>query len=516
MVTARRVAALVGLVLAALVADANEMRVEPRSVRANDLVTITIVVEGAFASADSIDVPVRNLAIVGDPSVSSEFSWINGDARRSKTFRYRARPLATGVATVGPVVLQTGNGQTETLTAVEVQVVADRAAGSNDPAVIVRELVAAGRDPLFVVAVTEKREVSVGEPVLVTWWLYNASIVQEWQVTSVPKLAEFWTEERPRSESPERVFVGDAMMQRLAVRRAVLIPLRSGRLTIGGMSVEAAVMRRTRGGPFAMFEGELAEVAFTSAPITLNVKPIPPGPAVDAVGQLTLECETPVQQNGGPVVIGVRLGGIGNLRSATAPHFTGPVPGTLRIEGGEVEVSRDEPFSMTRRWRYLVFPSQAGLLEIPPLAMTLFDPSTGMRRELQCAASLVEASGAKPAGPSRPATPAAALPSRPRIWPVLGAALLVAIAAVVAVPRARRELALRREVRDIVRDATPHEIRARVEQRVPFDAGEASERGDAWRALVSLLNAVERDRDIAVDAAREIERRVKDVLRSGA
>lgn len=498
--------------LIAGVARANELRVDPASVQMNDVVTIMIATEGPFAAADAIHIPLRNLSLIGDPWVSSEFSWVNGQATRRKTFRYRARPMAPGPALVGPVVLASSDGQRDTLRAVAVQVVADRVTGSNDADVVLRGLLAAGRDPLFVIAELPKRAVYVGEPLIVTWWLYNAAVVQEWQVTSVPKLDDFWSEERPRTDSAERVIVGDATMQRLPVRRAVLVPLRSGNLTIAGMSIEAAVMRRSRSGPFAMFEGELAEVTYSSAPVTIDVRPIPPGPAVDAVGDLMLTCDRAVQENGGPVVVRVALSGGGNLRAAKAPHFSEPPPGTLRIEGGEVSVSREEPFSMTRRWRYLIFPSSAGMLEIPPLSLTVFDPTTATRRELRCSSSFVDAVMATPAAGGSPVK--GVLPPRTRPWPWITVFLLMLLTGVIAIPRIRRELALRRDVRGIVRDATPHEIRARVEQRVQIGVGEVSDRAEAWRALRSLLDAAERDRDIAIHAEREIARRVRDVLAS--
>lgn len=505
-----RAIAFAALLATAWGATANELRVEPRTLQTSDLVTITVSAEGPFADTDAIDIPVQNLTILGAPSVSSQFQWINGETRRSKTFRYRARPGAPGPAMVGPIVLTSGDGQRDTLPPVALQIVPDRAAGSNDPAAVLRELLAAGRDPLFVVAEADKTEVYVGEPLIVTWWLYNASVVQEWQVASVPRLEEFWTEERPRVDSTERVYVGDISMQRLPVRRAVLIPLQSGTQTIAGMTIDATVMRRTRSGPFAIFEGELSAVNYTSAPLTVHVKPIPPGPPVDATGDLAIQCDRAVQQNGGPVVVRVTVGGNGNLRAATAPHFDGQLPGTLRIEGGEVSVSRDDPFSMTRRWRYLIFPSSPGMLEIPPLVMSVFDPRTATRKELRCAASLVEATVAQPPAATAPKT--YALPARSRVWPWVTAALLVLLAALIAVPRIRRDLRLRRAAREIVRDATAQEIRTRLEQRVTIDLNEPTERGDAWRALVSLLAAVERDRDLAVDSASELERRVRDVL----
>lgn len=500
------------LLLAAAGAFANELIVHPRTVQRNDLVTLTISLEDEFAKIEGVTIPLQNLALVGEPSVSTEFAWINGRVTRRKVFRYRARPLAPGAAIVGRIVLNAPDGQRDTLDAVAVQVVADRTSESNDAEVVLRELLASGREPLFVVAEISKRRVHVGEPVDVTWWLYNAATVQQWQVVQVPKLAEFWAEERPRSETTERVYVGDFMVQRMPVRRVILFPLQSGNLRIGGMTIEAAVLRRSRRGPFAMFEGEMAETTFTSAPLSLEVLPIPPGPPVDAVGDLTLTCDPPVQRNGGPVVLRVGLSGLGNVRAASAPRFDRPVAGTVQIEGGEVSVSRDDSsFGMSRQWRYLIFPAKAGPLEIPPLSLRLFDTRSGTRRDLRCDAAFLQALTATPPSAAPPET-AAPLRTAPR-WPWVAAALLVLLTAFMVFPRLRRELALRRAAREVVRDATPAEIRARMEACVNIDLHEASDRGDAWRALRSLLDAAERERDIAAGAEREIERRVREVLR---
>jgi hypothetical protein len=515
-VVARRLLA-VALLLFAFRAAANDLNVHPRRLQMNDLATITVSLEGSFAEADAVTVPVMNLVVVGEPWVSSEFSLINGKVTRRKVFRYRARPVEPGLAQVGPLTINSDDGQRETLAAIAVDVLPDRASGSNDAEAVLRELLATGREPLFVVAEVSKRTAFVGEAVDITWWLYNAASVQQWQVVSVPKLAEFWSEERPRTDSPERVYVGDTMMQRLPVRRVTVFPLQSGTLRIGGTTVEAAVMRRRRSGPFALFEGELIETVFTSAPLELDVKPLPPGPPVDAVGDLSLTCELPVQQNGGPVVLRATLSGVGNVRAATAPRFAKPIAGTLQIEGGEVVVSNEETsFGMARRWRYLIFPADSGELEIPPLTMRLFVPERGQREELRCGTSFLNAvSVTAPVNASAPA--AATPPQEPfvaRYWPYLAGALLLAGIALLSVPRMRRELAVRRDAREIVRDATPAEIRARVEARVRIDVREASDRGDAYRALRSILEAAERERDIAVDAEEEIERRVRDVLRS--
>jgi hypothetical protein len=493
---------------------ANELTVDKRSLQSNDLVTITISLEGSFASVDAVDVPVRNLKIVGDAWVSSEFAWINGQVVRRKVFRHRARPIEPGPAQVGPLVLTAPDDQRDTLAAIAVQVLPDRASGSNDAEVVLRELVATGRDPLFVIAELDRPSVFVGEPVLVTWWLYNAASVQQWHVVSIPKLADFWSEERPRNEQPERVYVGDTLMQRLPVRRVMLFPLRSGALTVGGLSIEAAIMRRVRGGPFSMFEGELVETNFTSAALQVAVKPFPPGPPVDAVGDLSLLCATPVQRNNGPVVLNVTLTGVGNVRSATPPRFDGEVAGRVQIEGGDVTVSRDDAsFGMARQWRYLIFPSASAPMTIPPLTLRVFDPATTARRELQCGPSFVNAVLARAPVADRPPPDAPVAPN-PRLWRWIATGVVGALLVLLAIPRIRRELRLRRQVRELVEDATPAEIRAKIDARLRIDVREQSDRGDAYRALRSLLDAAERDRDIGVDAEDEIARRVRELLRT--
>ena len=491
---------------------ANELVVDTRTLDMNDLATITVSLEGSFASNDFVEIPLQNLAFVGEPYVASEFAWINGQVVRRKVFRYRVRPIMPGPAGIGPIELSADDGQVDRLAAVALEVLPDRAGGSNDPALVLRELLALGRDPFFIVAEADKRTLYVGEPVVITWVMYNAASVQQWQIVNVPKLADFWSEELPRKESPEREYVADTLVQRLPVRRVALYPLRSGRLRVEGLTVEGAIMRRVRRGPFSMFDGELVETTFTSAPVDLDVRPIPAGPPVDAVGDLALACETPPQRGSGPVVVRVTLSGTGNVRAAEPPRFERGVAGTVQIEGGAVTVARDEATAaMTRRWEYLIFPSKSGTLEVPALTMRIFDPRSAVRRELRCGGTFLPVVAARVPETAAP-PPAERRRTIPWTWLAGGAALL--LAASIAIPRVRRELALRREARRIVHDATPAEIRTRMEQRVMIPLDEASDRGDAWRALRSLLDAAEKERDIAANAEDELVRRVREVLRS--
>jgi len=499
---------------------ANDLSVDRRTVRVGETVAITVSLEDAFATIEDIDVPVRNLTISSTPSVSSEFSWINGTTVRRRVFRYSARATAPGQAIVGPLVIALPGGQRESFPPVVLQVLPDRAAGSNDPATVLRELLATGRDPFFVVAEVDKSEAFVGEQVVVTWWLYNAASVQEWQIGAVPKLAEFWVEEIDvRSAQPTETLIGEHVMQRMPIRRVAIFPLQSGTLPIGSMEIEAGVMRRTSSGPFGLFEGSVADVSFSSAPLILKVNPLPARAVRSVVGDFALNCSKPRQKNGGPVLIDGALTGRGNVRAAPAPKFEKtPEADVQLVERGATLDRRAIIPSMTRRWQYVLFPARAGSLAIPALTLPTFSPSAASNRVLRCEGSTLNVTAAWHDVAS---SVAASSPSRTRLRSAeiaFGAAAVALVAILMArlVGRRRRESM---RVGQIVAQRSPAEIRDAVHARLG-DNGidvaalmrESSDRGEAYRALRSLLDGLEQDR-IRVDPA-EVRRRVRELLDS--
>ena len=506
------------LALLALPLFANDLSVDKQSVQLDDTVTIVVSLEDAYAEVDGVNLPVQNLELLGPPSVSSQFSWINGATTRRKVFRFVARPKAAGPALVGPLVVAGANGQRETLPPVAVQVLPDATSGSNDPLTIFRGLVARHGDPIFVVAELDKPSAYVGEEVVVTWRIYNAATVREWQLIDLPKLEDFWSEELDvRGEPQQQVILDNSIVQQVAVRRVALFPLRSGTLHIAPIAVEALVLRRVDS-PFGFFEASSEDITRRSVPLTVEVKPLPPGPPVDAIGDVTLTCSKPVQQNGGPVAMTVTLHGRANLRAAVPPHWERPLDGSVQIGERPMSVERTHEFAaMTRTWNYLMFPSRAGRFEVPPLVATTFT-SAGSRQTLRCEAATLDVVAAAPPVEPPPSTPAAARVRTLRPYlPWIGGALVAFIVVMLAIPRLRRAAALRRRVRELTRGRSPLEVREAAESMLIARGvmpsallSEPTERGDAFRALRSLVDAAER-----LDVTeREIEDRVRELLQS--
>ena len=510
------------LFLFALPAIASDLQVDKRTLSTDDAITITLTLTDAFASAENVQLPLQNLRIDGSPSVSSEFSWINGQSSRRKVLRYIAHPIHAGAALVGPLTLRGADGQIETLAPLSIQVLPDLAAGSNDPLRILHELVATGRDPIFVVADADKSSVFTGEQVIVTWTIYNASNVQQHGIAQMPKLAEFWVEELDiRGQTAQQVFLGGVAMQKLVIRRVALFPLHSGTLTVDPLGIEAQIMKPlTFGNPFRLFEGSVVDVNRRSSPLAIEARAVPPGPPVAAVGDISLQCETPVQKNGGPVAIDVIMTGAANLRAAPPPSFAQPVEGSTQIAEGTVSVQRRDEAVMTRRWRFLIFPNSSGMFVIPPLtAQTL--TSAGVRRVLRCEqrALLVQAAGAAVMQPhAPPRSGSAPIEAARQSLPLVAVAAAILVLLAMAWPRFARAKASRRDTRTLVRE-TPAETRIAVDEWLSSRGidpmailRETSDRGDAYRALRSLLDGAERDRLIAEPA--DLRGRVRDLVAS--
>jgi len=408
----------------------------------------------------------------------------------------------------------------ETLAPIEIQVLPDLAAGSNDPAKILREMIATNRDPIFLLATADKTSAFEGEEVIVTWTLYNAASVQQYAIAEIPKLEDFWTEELDvRGEQPVQVLLDGVVMQKLPIRRAALFPLRSGSLTIPAMGVNASIMKRIRtGSPFDLFEGMEVDVHRRSAPISIHARPIPPGTAIAAVGDVTMRCGLPLQRNGGPIAFTVTMSGRANLRGAAPPQFQKAPKGSVQIIDQALTVDRThEDATMTRRWEYVIFPPENGSFTIPALATTVLTPA-GARQDLRCEAATLMVRAASPQEPPPQLAERRAAASVRRTAMIFAAALLVLSIAGLALLRARRSARIRDQVRTLVRPTAP-ETRVAVDEYLARHGIEAaalirepSERGDAYRSLRSLLDGLERDRLTAGDL--EIARRVRDLVTS--
>jgi len=391
----RRAALLLALVLApplAAGAGAFSLRseVDARRIGAEDQLQLTITVEGSDGP-DAVPLPaLENLQVAGGPYQSTQVSIVNGRMSQSRTWTYVLRPQAEGPAKVGAVAV---GGQTAPAIPIEV------VAGSVRPSAPSRRADPFGSDPfgqdpfgrdpledffgrrrgqqperkIAVVASPSRTSLRVGEPLLLTYYLYTQVNVTDLQLKDAPQYAGFWVEDLERPQTPpsgEGATLGGESYRRFVVMRKLLFPTRAGALTLPAASFRIGI-------PAMGFFDTGGAVERATKPLTIDVKPLPDEPGFSgAVGRFearaTLDRETvPL---GEAALLRFRVSGSGNLKWIDrAPE--------VKVEGARVyppQVKSDlkatsSGIEGSRTWEFVVVPQTAGELQVPPLEFSYFD-----------------------------------------------------------------------------------------------------------------------------------------------
>jgi hypothetical protein len=309
-------------------------------------------------------------------------------------------------------------------------------------------------------------------------------------------------------------------VQKIAIRRATLFPLHAGTVEIPALEAGIEVIRPLNDpfGGFSLLEGRVADVKRKTVATTITVKPLPG--SFDAVGSFTMRRSAPQLSKAGTVAFDVTVSGTGNLRSANPPRWVEPVDGEVEIEELGTEITTRVPMTMSRRWRYVVFPRTAGPMTLPGMELHCFDPATGAASPVSCPASgvVVKRAVTKPQAAGDARSPV----TKPNDWLAIAGAvagLLGCMLVAAWLLRGRRHDAgeldalmsrvddpreLRRGLADL---ATKHGR----EPRALFH--EAGELGDAWRSIHSFADLVEKEPASVGDPRRELRRRAVRLLR---
>lgn len=189
----------------------------------------------------------KNFKIVGGPSQSVSQSWINGKASFSQSYSYIIQPKRKGELAIEPASIQIG-GKTLTSKPVKI-IVTDAVAVPKDP-----------NDPNYVaeqnihlVAELSKSQPYVGEGVYVEYRLYFSKNIGIYDnaITEMPQYNGFWNQEIKRNGTPVKMGKYNGEQYRYAVlHKALLVPTKSGKLTIDPMKMDIVVAVPTGRGDF--------------------------------------------------------------------------------------------------------------------------------------------------------------------------------------------------------------------------------------------------------------------------
>lgn len=321
----------------------------------------------------------KNFKIVGGPSHSVSQSWINGKATFSQKYSYIIKPLNKGEFNLPSASIEF-EGKTLQTQPVKI-IVTDEVKvpkNPNDPDYIAEQ-------NIHLVAEISKSRPYVGEGIYVEYRLYFSNNVGIYDnaVTEAPQYNGFWNQEIKRDGSQVKTALYNGEEYRYAVlNKALLIPTKSGKLTIDPMKMDIVVAVPTgRGDFFGNPITKQIRKEYASARKVVNVKQLPlegkPESFSGAVGEFTYELTSSknVLKANESSQIKVEVKGVGNLKLFELPKIE--TPKELEVYQPE----RKEKVNITTGGlsgsvtdNYTVVPAYKGKYKIPKTEFSYFNP----------------------------------------------------------------------------------------------------------------------------------------------
>ena len=329
--------------------------------------------------ADNFQAPnFKNFQIVSGPSQSISQSWVNGNASFSQSYSYIVKPLKKGEFLIPAASIKLNN---KTLTSKPIKVIVldpvEIPKDPNDPNYIAQQNV-------HLVAEISKSSPYVGEGIYVEYRLYvsqNIS-VRDFSYTDSPQYNGFWNQDiKIRGLTTQNGTYNGEQYRYVVLQKALLIPTKSGKLTIDPIEMDIVIGVPTGRGDF--FGNPIVKnvtKSFASAKKFIRSKELPiegkPESFNGAVGDFNfiVSSSKNILKSNETATVSVKVTGNGNLKLFELPEIK--TPSELEVFTPEQKEkitinSRGIKGSVTKN--YTVVPQFKGKYKIPSTEFSYFD-----------------------------------------------------------------------------------------------------------------------------------------------
>ena len=329
--------------------------------------------------ADNFQAPnFKNFQIVSGPSQSISQSWVNGNASFSQSYSYIVKPLKKGEFLIPAASIKLNN---KTLTSKPIKVIVldpvEIPKDPNDPNYIAQQNV-------HLVAEISKSSPYVGEGIYVEYRLYvsqNIS-VRDFSYTESPQYNGFWNQDiKIRGLTTKNGTYNGEPYRYVVLQKALLIPTKSGKLTIDPIKMDIVIGVPTGRGDF--FGNAIVRnitKSFASAKKFIQSKELPiegkPESFNGAVGDFNfiVSSSKNILKSNETATVSVKVTGNGNLKLFELPEIK--TPSELEVFTPEQKEkinisSRGIRGSVTKN--YTVVPQFRGKYKIPSTEFSYFD-----------------------------------------------------------------------------------------------------------------------------------------------
>ena len=332
--------------------------------------------------ADNFTPPkFKNFKVIQGPSQSVSQSWSNGKVSFSQSYTYILKPKRKGELIINPASIYI-NGSAIDSKMVKIIVLdpIDIPENPNDPNYIAQQ-------NIHLIAEISKSRPYVGEGIYVEYRLYvseNVS-VYDTSVTEAPQYNGFWNQEIKISGLPVKMGKYNGENYRyIVLQKALLIPTKTGKLTIDPMKMDIVIGVPTgRADFFGNTITKNIRKEFASAKKVVSPKNLPldgkPENFTGAVGQFQFDVSLSkdILKANESSQIKVAVSGKGNLKLFELPSVQ--TPSELEQYQPErkekVRVATDGLIGSVSE-TYTVVPQYKGKYKIPSVSFSYFNPKT--------------------------------------------------------------------------------------------------------------------------------------------
>ncbi len=254
-----------------------------------------------------------------------------------------------------------------------------------------RKLPVNEKEAFFVTLEADKKEAYEGEQIFASWYIYTRGQIHQFDRLKFPSLKGFWKEdvEPAPNLNFEKEVVNGVLFQRALLASYAIFPIKAGLGVIDEYKVKAVVsLPSPNMGVFGNLGfGQPYTYTRTSQPLRINIKPLPtegrPLTFSGAVGNFKIEAHVDNQNfvQGQPFNLKLRIDGDGNAKLIDLPKIEWPAQ--FELYDSKSESRFFQSGKSYKEFSLLLIPKESGVLKIPPIEFSYFDPVSGTYKTTQ-------------------------------------------------------------------------------------------------------------------------------------
>ena len=312
-----------------------------------------------------------------NPSTQSSYSFVNGKSQKSSstTYSFYLKAVKEGTYTISPASI-TVKGKKIQSKAYSLKAVKGNKKNKAQQKVL--------SDNLFIKVNVSKRNIVVGEQILVTYKLFTRVDLHNTELSSLPALNGFWAKDLEASSRFKRDVVDGIAYNVATIKKSVLTAQKSGELIIDPMKLKCSIRiqkKRNNRDPFANFFGggyNVQEEFISSKPIIIKVAdlPNPPPNFKGAVGKMSIKSSvdnTSINANDA-ITYKLTITGTGNIELIEPLDIQFPEDFEVydpKITDRIFEGGRKRSI---KTFEYLLIPRYKGNYSIPSASLVIYNP----------------------------------------------------------------------------------------------------------------------------------------------